>query len=202
MFQQAFQLKEGKFWKRATFKARRDGIVDVALNLHAAMSHDLARGGPSEKIHLGKFCVPKLARSLIAAIESRPPGKWYDWERLELLGKPYWPRLIDHKWTDIDVGFKMSYRQAVVGIKSKQRLTERDASGNVVGTKYMELHEYVVLWSRVDKEKKVMGDWQLYGTLKETTWEQMLEEKKMMKKMTDMFAANKLKDRRKEMDKP
>lgn len=202
IIQQTFQLKEGRFWNRATFKAERAGVVDAALKLHAAMSRDLARGGPAEKTHLTKFCVPKLARSLIAAIEARPAGKRYEWERLELTGKPFWPRLVDHKWTEIDLGYRQSYRQAVVGIESKQRLTELDARGRVVGSKEMQLREFVVLWCRVDKVNRVMGDWQLYGTLKETTLEEMMKEKRLMKKMTDIYSAKKLQERRKKIEEP
>lgn len=202
IFQQTQTLKEGRFWHRATFKASRAGVVDAALDLHAAMSHDLAYGGASEKAHLAQFCVPKLARSLVAAIESRPSGKQYRWERLELTGKPFWPRIVDHKWTEVDLGVKLSFRQAVVGIQSRQRLTELDAKGRVVSAKEMELREYVVLWSKVDKINRVMNEWQLYGTLKETTWEDMQKEKDLMKKMTDMYSAKKLQERGKRIDRP
>lgn len=195
---QAFQLKK-KWYKRADFKATRKGIVEAALKLHAAMSRDLARGGIFEKRHLTEFCVPKLARSLVAAIESRPKGRTYEWERVALTGWPLWPRVVDHKWTDLDFGFKMSFRQAVVGIKSKQRLTELDGMGKVVGTKEMELVEYVVLWCKVDKEKREFGDWQLYGTLKETTWKEVQEETDLLKTMTDMRAEKSLNERRKKI---
>lgn len=199
IFQQTIQHKE-KWWKKATFRAERKGITEVALNLHAAMSHALARGGAPEKMYLHQICVPKLARSLVAAIESRPKGKSYGWERLETTGWPFWPRLIDHKWTEVDVGFPMSFRQAVVGIKSKQRLTELDAKGKVVGSKEMELTEYVVLWRTVDKASQTVGEWQLYGTLKETTLEELIEETESMKRMQDMYAAKKLQERKKMMD--
>lgn len=197
MMLQAYQLK-GKWYKRATFKATRKGIVEAALKLHGAMSHDLARGGNFEKRHLAEFCVPKLARSLVAAIESRPKGRYYEWERVALTGRPLWPRVVDHKWTDVDFGVKLSFRQAVVGIKSKQRLTEYDKD-KVVGTKEMELLEYVVLWCRVDKEKQKFEDWKLYGTLKETTWEDVQKENELIKNMTEIQAEKSLVGRRKQM---
>lgn len=199
IFQQTFQLKE-KWWKRATFRAERKGITEAALNLHAAMSRDLARGGRAEKMHLQQICVPKMARSLVAAIESRPKGKSYQWERLATTGWPFWPRLVDHKWTDVDIGINQSFRQAVVGIKSKQRLTELDAKGKVVGSKEMELTEYVVLWRSVDKANQTVGDWRLYGTLKETTLEEMVKEVELMKSMQDMYSAKKLQEREKLMN--
>lgn len=198
--QQTFMLKEGRFWTRATFKPSRKGVVDAALDLHASMSHALARGGTAEKAQLAQFCVPKLARSLVTAIEARAPGKRYEWERLELTGKPLWPRIVDHKWTEMDVGHKQSFRQAVVGIQSKQRLTELDSKGRVVGAKEVDLREYVVLWSKVDKINRTMGEWRLYGTLKETSWDQLQEEKRLLKKMTDMYSAKKLQERSKKLE--
>lgn len=202
ILQQTQELKEGRLWHRATFRAQRKGVVEAALNLHAAMSHDLARGGQAERTHLTQFCVPKLARSLVAAIESRPAGKRYEWERVALTGKPLWPRLVDHKWTDIDLGYakKASFRQAVVGIKSQQKLTELDRRGKPVKTKEMELLEYVVLWCRVDKVNRTFGDWQLYGTLKETSYEELIKERELTKSIGDMHAARGLMQRKKQLE--
>lgn len=201
IFQQTQSLKEGRLWHRATFRPQRKGVVEAAVKLHTAMSHDLARGGQTARFHLTQFCVPKLARSLIAAIESRPKGKRYEWERVALTGKPFWPRLIDHKWTDIDMGakFKLSFRQAVVGIKSKQKITELDAQGRPLKTKEMELLEFVVLWSKVDKVNRTMADWQLYGTLKETSYEEMMKEKELTESMAHMQAAKGLLERKKRL---
>lgn len=164
----SWQSKPG-WTKRARIRADRGEIVSAARSLHASMAYCLAKGGPAEQQQLSQICVPKLYRSLVSAIEKRPKGKSYRWERLAETGRPWWPRIVDHKWTDMDVGVKVSFRQAVVGIKSRQRLVELDARGEEVSRKEMELLEYIVLWRTVDKTNFVQGDWQVYGTLKETT---------------------------------
>lgn len=188
---QTWRLKEKRF-AFAKFRARRKGVVEAALNLHAEMSTCLAKGGRAEKARLAQICVPKLQRSLVAAVETRPKGKSYKWELLQLKGKPFWPRLIDHKWTDIDIGVQQSFRQAVVGIKSRQRLTELDSDGKERESKELDVTEYVVLWRSVDRVNRTQGDWKIYGTLKETTFDDIIKEKAMIKKMGDIMAQNKV----------
>ncbi|ROW13847.1 hypothetical protein VPNG_03531 [Cytospora leucostoma] len=180
------------FLKAARLRAKRGEVVSAARSLHATMSECLAKGGPAEKAQLSQICVPKLYRSLISAIENRPKGKSYRWERLAETGKPFWPRLVDHKWTDMDVGVKVSFRQAVVGIKSRQRLTELNAKGEEVSSKEMELLEYIVLWRSVDKTNFTQGDWQVYGTLKETTLADIETELQELNDIQKLSAENKM----------
>lgn len=186
-----------KWNKRARIRSSNSEIIAAARSLHASMSYCLAKGGAAEKLQLGQICVPKLYRSLLSAIESRPRGKSYEWERVAEAGWPWWPRVVDNKWTETDVGYKMTFRQAVVGIKSKQRLTELNAKGEKVSTKEMELLEYIVLWRQVDPVNMTQSDWQIYGTLKETTYEAMIEELSEMKEAQKMLAQKKLDKERK-----
>lgn len=188
---QTWRLKE-TFFSRAKLRAERKGVVDAALKLHAEMSSCLAKGGRAEKARLGQICVPKLQRSLVAAMDTRPKGKSFKWELVDLKGKPFWPRIIDHKWTDVDVGIQQSFRQAVVGIKSKQRLTEVDENGKEGKSKEMDVTEYVVLWKSIDRANLTQGNWKIYGTLKPTTYNELLKEKAMIKKMGDSMAKNKV----------
>ncbi|ROV94201.1 hypothetical protein VSDG_05743 [Cytospora chrysosperma] len=191
IFMNSWQTKPS--WRKPPrLRAKRSGIVAAARALHASMSYCLAKGGPEEKLQLSQICVPKLYRSLISAIESRPKGKSYKWERLgESKG-----RLVDHKWADMDLGVEVSFRQAVVGIKSKQRLIELNARGDEVSRKEMELMEYIVLWRSVDKATFTQGDWQIYGTLKETTLQDIETELQELSDIQRVAAENKLeKDR-------
>lgn len=180
-------------WKASPrLSAKRGDVVAAARSLHASMSACLAAGGPAEKVQLAQICVPKLYRSLISAIESRPRGKSYRWELLAGSSG----RLLDHKWTDMDVGVKVSFRQAVVAIRSRQRLTELNARGEEVSRKEMDLTENVVLWRSVDKANFTQGDWQIYGTLKETTLEDIETELQELNDIQRVSAENKLeKDR-------
>lgn len=201
IIQQNWSFKPS-IWKRSTFRLTRDGIVEKALELHAEMSHCLAVGGEKQRKRLTQICVPKLHRSLLMAISGRPEGHRYQWE---LVSRPFtswrWPRLIDHKWLEMNVGFMQSYRQAVVGIKSKQRLTTLDKTGKVVETKEKELTEYLVLWREVDKEMRMEGEWLIYGTLKETTLEEINKEAEEMQTVAKMDATAKLAETRQDYNK-
>ncbi|KAK2600990.1 hypothetical protein N8I77_010475 [Diaporthe amygdali] len=181
-----------KWNKKARLRSTNSEIIAAARNLHASMSYCLAKGGPAEKAQLAQICVPKLYRSLLSAIENRPAGKSYTWERIAETDKLWWPKVVDNKWTETDVGFKLSFRQAVVGIKSKQRLTELNARGQKVSEKDMELLEYIVLWRQVDPVNMTQTDWQIYGTLKETTFEDMMEEVEEMNEAQRHMAQKKL----------
>lgn len=185
---QTWRLKE-KTFSRATFKMppRRD-VAQKALELHGEMSQAMAKGGKEAEEALNRVCVPKLSRSLVAVIDSRPKSQSFEWERVKVKGKPFWPRVVDYKWAEVDVGYAMSFRQAVVGIKSVQRLTELK-DGVVVGKpKERELLEWVVLWAHVDKEAKTQDDWLIYGTLERTSYKAMVSDKDQMKRMNALMA--------------
>lgn len=197
---QTWRLKD-RFFSRAKLRAERKGVVEAALKLHAEMSSCLAQGGRADKTRLGQICIPKLHRSLVAAMETRPKGKSFKWQLLELKGKPFWPRIIDHKWTDLDIGITQSFRQAVVGIKSRQRLTEVDASGKEGKSKEMDVTEYLVLWRSINRENLSQSNWKIYGTLKETSFDELLKEKAMIQKMGDIMAKNKVEEAEKALKK-
>lgn len=178
--------------KKARLRSTNSEIISAARSLHASMSYCLAKGGAAEKAQLARICVPKLYRSLLSAIESRPKGKSYEWERVAETGRPWWPRIVDNKWNEMDVGVKVMFRQAVVGIKSKQRLSELNARGEKVSQKEMELLEYIVLWRQVDPVNMTQSDWQIYGTLKETAYEDIMEEMDEMNMAQKKLALKKL----------
>lgn len=200
IFYQVWRLKES-FFSRAKFRAERKGIVETALALHAEMSHYIAKGGPREKVLLADICVSKLHRKLVAAIDTRPRGKTYKWERVSTTGQPFWPRIVDHKWIDVDIGYAQSFVQAVVGIKSKQRLIELGADGQECQRKEMDLTEYVVLRRQVNKSDLTMEKWKIYGTMKETTYEDLMKQIDEVKAMSDSMAKSKIRETEKRLAK-
>lgn len=168
-----------KKYRHPQFKASRKGIAQQAAQLHATMSRCVAGGSKRDRAQLEKICTPKLYSSLLALMDSRPMGKVYKWERLALLGRPFWPRVLDHKWSEIPVGPNLiiNSRQAVVAIKSRQRLSQVDGKGRPVKVpKEMELTEYLVLWRHVNMEAQTLGPWLISGTLKETSPADVQEE--------------------------
>jgi mitochondrial protein MBA1 len=170
-----------KWNERALIRSSNSEIIAAARSLHASMSSCLAKGGAAEKAQLGRICVPKLYRSLLSAVQNRPKGKSYEWERVAETGWPRWPRVVDNKWVDVDMGgTRLMFRQAVVGIKSKQRLSELNARGDRVSQKERELLEYIVLWRQIHPGNLTQGDWKIFGTLKETTYEDIMQESNEM----------------------
>lgn len=186
-----------KWYKRSTFRPEpKKKVVAAALELHTIMSESLARGDEAAKAQLQRICVPKLARSLTEVIESRPKGKRYRWERLSLTGWPLWPRVVDYKWMEVNIGLQLTFRQAVVGIRSKQRLTELDSKGRKTGTvKELDLTEYLVLWQNVDHEKQSADKWLLYGTLKETSFAEVMKENSLTQELSRLSAEQQLRER-------
>lgn len=205
MLQQSLQVRGGVFgkYRRPEFKPTRKGIVNEALDLHATMSRCMAGGSPIQQSRLSKICTPKLFASLLAMIESRPSGKSYEWERLEVLGGPFWPRIKDYKWTQMPITpqVNINFRQVVVGIKSRQRLTRINEKGKVVGTpKEMVLREYLVLWRNVSPETQTLGPWLISGTLKETSFQDLQDELYTMEALTKLRAEDALKSRKKKLE--
>lgn len=212
MFQMSVQLRGGitKKFRRPDFKPTRKGVVEEALKLHAIMSHSVANGGKAERVQLAKICTPKLYRSLLAVIEARPAGKTYRWERVKLLRrlpffpswtrKPFWPRVVDFKWTEMPLGagIDIKFRQAVVGIKSRQRLTQLNERGKPVGApKEMELTEYLVLWRQVQNETQTLGPWLLSGTVQETGYEELKSEQDQIKLLSQLVTEQNLEENKK-----
>ncbi|PSR74307.1 hypothetical protein BD289DRAFT_448711 [Coniella lustricola] len=196
---QATMATKTKFWERAKYKPEIKSVPDVALALHAAMSESMALGTPEAKQKLAKICATKLQRSLLAALEVRPDGKRYRWERLAVTGKP---RVVDHKWSQSETGTSvpLSFRQAVVRIASRQRLTELNAKGDEISSKEMDLVEYLVLWRRVHVDLLKEDDWVIYGTLKESTLEALDEEMELIESVSTGRAKDKLLARQRELD--
>lgn len=202
IMQQSLQVRGGVFgkYRRSDFKPTREGVTEAAVVLHAIMSRCMAAGSPTHRAQLAKICTPKLYASLLAMIESRPPGKSYKWERLGLLGKPFWPRIKDYKWTEMPISpqEKINSRQAVVGIKSRQRLTRLNEKNEVMGTpKEMVLTEYLVLWRLVNTETQTLGPWLISGTLKETSFEDLQDELSTVNALTRLRAEDAIESKKK-----
>lgn len=207
IMQYSIRAKGGLFkkYRRPQFKPTRKGIVEEATKLHVLMSRCVAAGGRSHRNELSKICTPKLYSSLLALIDSRPAGKSYKWERLELLGRPFWPQVVDYKWSEMPVGpgVSITSRQAVVGIKSRQRLTELNRNGHPVKPpKEMMLTEYLVLWRNVNMDDQTLGPWLISGTLKETTPEEVQEELRTLTSIGNMRAEEALEEQKKRVAQP
>lgn len=205
IFQLSLQTRGGLLakYRRSDFKPTRKGVADVGADLHASMSRFVASGTPNDMARLARICTPKLYASLNAIVQGRPPGQSYSWQRVELLQTRFWPRVVDFKWAEMPLGpgLVVASRQAVVAVKSRQRLTRRNEQGEAVGTPTERvLTEYVLLWRVVEKDTQTLGPWLVHGTLKETSPEELFDEIATMEGLSRMYARSDLEERRKQKE--
>jgi len=141
----------------------------VAIGLHRQMYEAFA-AGDAETIK--NICTDGLRDTLLIRLQKRKPGETMTWE----LVKEGWSRVVSHRATTI---FENSgVRQAVVRIRSVQRLTRYDKDGNVIGGsgKAKDVTEYIVIQKRtMDGEED--PSWMVWGTTTETTIAKLEKEK-------------------------
>lgn len=125
---------------------------------------------------LRRICADGLLESFEARIRARSKGEVWSWELVSMKGRP---SVVSHRSATLGIE-GMGLRQAVVRIRSTQRLT-RYKGGEVVkgsgGEK--DVTEYIVIQRRMMHDKE--EDWVVWGTTEETTID-MLEEAEERKK--------------------
>lgn len=176
--------------------SRRD-IAQAGRDLHARMHGAVAAG---DLAAIKSVCMPQLARTLSAAVAARPRGQRVEWEVLGYgtggSGRGG-TRLLDHKIAVLPLGPsptdpRVVQRQAVVAVRSRQRLARYDAAtGRLIpgSERVRELDEYLVLHRYVlrdddggdgrglggsggkSKKKTPFKEtpWKVFGTLSPTT---------------------------------
>lgn len=198
-----FAIKMGSkpsYLKKARFVAKRSSIVPTARALHRTMSEALASG---DKATLQKVCATQLYLDYCRAIDSRPRGKRYGWEVVRYTRPLRFPRVVDHKlaiFGEAAAGAP-GIRQAVVAISSRQRRVQYDDTrgGAVVpgSEREMDVVEYVVINCTVDMHTYRQSDWRVWGTLGETSLEQLRDDMALMKRAQEEEMEN-MKQKRKE----
>ncbi|KAJ5040443.1 uncharacterized protein L3040_006099 [Drepanopeziza brunnea f. sp. 'multigermtubi'] len=155
-----------RFWNRS-LKIQRRAIAPTALALHQQMYTAFAEGNLPA---LRKICTDGIFESFRARIASRPRSERVEWELVKYLGGP---KVISHRGGKMQLEGN-SVRQAVVRVRSRQRLT-RTVGGKVVdgSGREKDVTEFVVL-QRIMRDSSE-GPWQVWGTTKETTLEDLVE---------------------------
>ncbi|KAK4102724.1 hypothetical protein N658DRAFT_522746 [Parathielavia hyrcaniae] len=169
--------KPGIF-KAARFKASRSALIPTAKALHRTMAAALAAG---DKDTINKVCSRKLANTLLSHIDSRPRGRRYGWELVAYTSRALYPSLKSHRMAPASRERNAPIvRQVVVAISSRQRRVQYDAQGQAVpgSEKEMDVVENLAFGSVIDPKTWQQSDWRIMGTIKPTTLEGWLEEKK------------------------
>ena len=147
----------------------------IAKALHAKTFRAFAEGDTAT---LGSICTSGLRHHFARQIAARPPGTKYVWTVHQYFGRP---RVVSNKAAIIAQGeTSTGQRQAVVKIQSMQSLTkvkteDEQAESKAISTKDQQRKcEYFVIQQR-HVEHIGPGEWQVWGTLSEKGWEEILE---------------------------
>ncbi|KAK4125071.1 hypothetical protein N657DRAFT_643875 [Parathielavia appendiculata] len=165
-------------FKAARFKPNRSALIPTAKALHRSMAAALADG---DKDTINRVCSRRLAGSLLASIDSRPRGRRYGWELVAYTNRAFYPSIKSHRMSPGSRERNAPVvRQAVVAISSRQRRVQYDAQGQVIpgSEKEMDVVENLAFGCVIDPRTWQQSEWRIIGTLKPTTVEGWLEEKK------------------------
>lgn len=164
-----FSSPKEKGFMRRSVKLSRSTITPSALALHQQMYTSFAEGDIAS---LRKVCCDGLFDSFKARIGTRSRGEIVRWELVQYNKTA---KLVSNRGATYPKQ-GASVRQAVVRISSRQKLTRlRNVNGNlgiVPGSgKEKDVVEYLVLQKLYDKWNE--GPWQVWGTTRETTLEDL-----------------------------
>lgn len=154
----------GKRWYHKSYKLSRSSILPIAQQLHVDMYTAFAAGD----LHsLKSLCTEGIYESFRARISNRAKGEKVEWELLKYVGSP---KLVSDRAAMIPGMEGMVIRQAVVRVRSLQRLTREVEGKRVEGTgEEKQVEEYVVVQQKLEKWKA--GGWKVWGTTRSTRLE-------------------------------
>lgn len=159
--------KAGKRWYHKSYKMNRSATRPIAQQLHVDMYTAFAAGDLNR---LRQLCTDGILETFRSRIQGRQKGEVVKWELLRYVGTP---RVVSDRAALVPGMEGMAIRQAVVRIRSLQRLT-RTVGGKAIGNEEgKEVEEYVVVQQKVEKWQA--GGWQVWGTTKATQLEDVEE---------------------------
>ncbi|TLD33090.1 hypothetical protein PspLS_01433 [Pyricularia sp. CBS 133598] len=162
-----------------TIQIQRGKIVPTAKELHRSLSEAFAAGDLDT---LRRVCWPNLYQTLSAKVSRRPVGVRRQWELVSYTGTLMYPRIADHKLMEIPRrdGTKATAQQAVVTIRSRQRLTQfNDKTGeSTAPPKELDVTEHLVMQRELDPNVPTPGHWRVFGYADETTYQSWLADKR------------------------
>lgn len=120
---------------------------------------------------LQAICTEGIYESFRARINARQKGETVKWELLRYIGTP---KVVSDRGAMVPGVEGMAIRQAVLRVRSLQRLTREVGNKKVQGTgEGKEIEEYVVVQQILDRWKA--GEWKVWGTTQATRLEDVEE---------------------------
>lgn len=151
----------GKRWYHRAVKLQKKSVRPTAVALHKQMYTAFAEGDVPK---LREICCDGIYDSFVARIGARKKGQKVVWELVRYNGSP---KVVGDRMAQIPGTDGAALRQAVVRIRSRQKL-ERHVSGKgVEGGGEKDVVEYFVVQNKMEKWQT--GEWKVWGTTKETT---------------------------------
>lgn len=140
-------------------------IPAIAKALHVRMGSAIASG---DETALGEVCAWGLAESLLGRLRRRPKGETWQWTIDRYRGRV---KIMSHRAGAMPMGKAtgeyLVIRQAVVRIRSVQRLVKYNARGVQKGDAHpREMTELVVV-QQIHGAGEAMKEWKIWGTVEE-----------------------------------
>lgn len=183
------RMEGGRIWKRAKdyltvlawkymlgwrkFKISRRKTAPTAVALHRQVYSAFADGNEEE---LRKIACDGVRDKLTNQIQARLDNSLYSWDIVRYKGRP---AVVSHRASELPLdqeedGEKSNVRQAVVKIRSVQKLTREETSSSEFNDANVrepeetqrEVTEYIVVQKRVLRGKE--EPWKFWGTTRET----------------------------------
>ena len=160
-------------------------VVTTALKLHADMYRSVfSNAGPdpaaaeeSDIAKIKRFCCEGLRDEMVTRIKSRPSTQSTRWE-IKNVRPHLTTRVVSNRATPLPRS-ESAIRQAVVKIRSKQRVLRFELAGTskgemVEGTdKWANVVEYMVIQRRIIDGLE--EPWKVWGTAEETPYHEVLK---------------------------
>lgn len=168
---------------RPQFRPQIRQIVPTAVGLHRRLNEAIAAG---DLPALREVCHEPLYDMLSRAVANRKKNEKLTWELVENHSRLFLPRRVYHRATMVHDS-RYGQQSAVVRFDTTQKLTKRDADGNVIkgGTKAQRKRENMVLMRSIDSKGYKPEPWKVWGFEDETTlkkWEAMESGKKSLER--------------------
>lgn len=171
----------------ARLKVDRASIVPAAKELHHSLSEAFAAG---DLATLRRVCFPVLYHKLSSQVTQRPGGIRKQWDLVAYTRRWSHPRIVDHKLMSLPNrdGTNVTAHQAVVAIRSRQRLTQfNEKTGKSTGPpKEMEVTENLIIIREINPTTYSTTDWRVFGYVDETTYKDFEQDKKDLEVLMGM----------------
>ncbi|KAI0162146.1 hypothetical protein GGR57DRAFT_453229 [Xylariaceae sp. FL1272] len=164
------------FFSWPAFKFNKGACVPTVKAMHVMMNEAVASGDMGT---LRNICALEWYEVLAGGIQTRPRNTTMEWELVNYHREPHLASFMVNFQPPAYPGDPMQLiKQAVVCIESTQRLS-KVVNGVKEPGKPKTIKELIVVQAEIDQKTYEQGPWQIWGTVNEQSYKQLVEEKQM-----------------------